>query len=86
MRICYLQILLISLIFVNSEAVVKRSSYICLHYDDDLCLGVSPGDGQAPNFALPIQLKRRLNNEAKGTDKYKVGAAVDIFLLSRERL
>jgi hypothetical protein len=54
---------------------VKRYSYICLQSNQNLCLGISPGDGlpsyneSAPPFLM--QLKQRLRNEAQALDYKK---------------
>ena len=50
-----------------------KTSYVCLAADptQNLCLGVSTGSN-APNATLPMQLKRRVQNQQLGLDFYKM--------------
>ncbi|KAH9250103.1 hypothetical protein BASA81_000958 [Batrachochytrium salamandrivorans] len=58
----------------------KQYSYICLQANQNLCLGISPGDGLPfydPNSIFKLQIKQRLRNEDAGTDYKKTRWDVD---------
>lgn len=82
----------ISLPTVNAELPGERYSFICLAATigntsslnstdviggDDLCLGVSPGPGNAPKDPLPLQLKSRQRNIASGYSLLKARWNID---------
>ena len=58
----------------NANVDTARYSYLCLQSNQDLCLGISPGDGDPvydPNNVYFVQLKKRLKNEQQGLDYKK---------------
>ena len=58
---------------VLSTGVFNASNgYICLQSDQNLCLGISPGDLEPTvDSVFKLQLKRRVENEEAGTDYKK---------------
>lgn len=58
----------------------KQYSYICLEANQNLCLGISPGEGLPfydPASVFKLQIKQRLRNEDAGTDYKKTRWDVD---------
>jgi hypothetical protein len=72
-----------SLLFSHQQSIIisvtlaqdtKKYSYICLEAQQELCLGISPGDGEPsfdPNNVFWLQVKSRTKNEYQLTDYKK---------------
>ena len=59
---------------------VKQFSYVCLEANQEVCLGISPGNSEPswkPNDIFDVQVKSRRNNEFKGDDYKKTRWDVD---------
>lgn len=65
-------LLFLLLLHLTNGSNIANYTYICIDADQNLCLGISPGKGEASlDSVYRLQLKDRENNEEKGTDYKK---------------